>query len=324
MEGKKCTQCGDRFSDEDRYVECSSCASLYHLGQECSGVAEGTFSAMSAKRRDKWRCKTCRSGDASQGGSSQLTAIAEKLSLLDSTREQVDALSLIPSKIDELLCLKSEIEAVNTKMQEIHDSVEFLSSKYDSLLQEAATRDKNISALSSRAAILEDQVASQEATIQSLRSEMNASEQYSRSSNLEIHGLPQNPGENLTATVSGLAAQLGIDAFLPGHVVSVHRLPGKGRKPAPVLVRFLSAGIRDSWLAGRKKLRHLAQGKEPFIFFVENLTKYNRELFWATKSKAKEVDFKFVWVKHGRIYARKKEGDPILRITSLSDLSQLA
>ncbi|XP_070386549.1 uncharacterized protein [Dermacentor albipictus] len=170
--------------------------------------------------------------------------------------------------------------------------------------------------------VLEDQVASQAAVIQDLRGEINASEQYSRSSNLEIHNLPQLPSENLTTTVAELAAQLGIDSFLSGHVVAVHRLPRKS-KTAPVLVRFLSAGIRDSWLAKRKKLKSLAKENEPSVFFVENLTKYNRELFWETKTKAKEADFKFVWVKHGKIYARKKEGDPVVRIMSPCDLSRL-
>ncbi|XP_075527679.1 uncharacterized protein LOC142559878 [Dermacentor variabilis] len=170
--------------------------------------------------------------------------------------------------------------------------------------------------------VLEDQVVSQAAVIQDLRGEINASEQYSRSSNLEIHNLPQLPSENLTTTVAELAAQLGIDSFLPGHVVAVHRLPRKS-KTAPVLVRFLSAGIRDSWLAKRKKLESLAKENEPSVFFVENLTKYNRELFWETKTKAKEADFKFVWVKHGKIYARKKEGDPVVRIISPCDLSRL-
>ena len=47
-----------------------------------------------------------------------------------------------------------------------------------------------------------------------------------------------------------------------------------------------------------------------FIYINDQLTAYNRRLLWTAKTKAKECNWKFTWVRNGSICARKNENSP--------------
>ncbi|XP_064475427.1 uncharacterized protein K02A2.6-like [Ornithodoros turicata] len=48
-----------------------------------------------------------------------------------------------------------------------------------------------------------------------------------------------------------------------------------------------------------------------------------RELFWKARSKAKESHYRFIWVKNGRIFVRKAEGEMVIRIANAADLENI-
>lgn len=76
-----------------------------------------------------------------------------------------------------------------------------------------------------------------------------------------------------------------------------------------MVVRFTSKEVRDRWLAAGSKLRASTNSSDHTpLYFSENLTRSNRELFVASRAVPKEHNVQFVWVKNGRIYIRKKEG----------------
>lgn len=182
--------------------------------------------------------------------SSQLEVINEKLAKLDTFIVKVDSLSQI------MLGLKPEIGAVKAIVLEVQSSVNTLSQKYDCLAADCDAREAVVTDLSSKVCALEVQVSEQSLAIQELQCELNDAQQYSRSANLEIHGVPCTPNEDLTNTVSDLAAKLEIISFNATQVVAAHRLPVRSDRLAPILVRFASIAVRDEWLAARGKLRH--------------------------------------------------------------------
>jgi len=40
------------------------------------------------------------------------------------------------------------------------------------------------------------------------------------------------------------------------------------------------------------------------IYINERLTAYNRKLLWETRSKAKELGYRYIWTRNGRIYCK--------------------
>lgn len=332
-----CIVCFKPIPSDGKYMSCTSCTNFYHLGQTCSGVSDGTFIAMGQAKRDKWRCRTCRSGDARSGSANatsqgdgdsvatHLAAIDTKLQSLLSLKSSVDSLLSLPAKVDQLLELRPTVELLKETVNEVQKSINFLSGKYDQLLATTTANEKAVSILQAETSSLKQTVSEQASVINSLQTELNEGEQYSRLSNLEIHGMPPTAGEDLNGRVHDLAAKLGLPLPQPGEVLAVHRLPARPGSIPVVLIRFSSIYLRDTWLNARARLRALREGGSlSRIFFNENLTRVNKELFWKARARGREKSYRFVWVKHGKIYAKKLEGAPLVKLNCASDLEKLS
>lgn len=339
---KVCLACLEKIVNDEKFLLCSVCKNVYHLGQACAGVNEASYASMGSAKRDKWRCKTCRtqesrsgphsgacssqnSSDESQSAvSAQLQSFGLKLDSLLAMKRSVDTLLSLPAKVDELLTLKPTVERLEAHIQELDSKVDGLSANYNSVLESAAENGNKICTLERQHAELQETVSGQAETIQSLREEINNGEQYSRRANLEIHGLPPASDEDLRKAVNDLAVQLGISDFATSDILAVHRLPAKPGFTPIVLIKFKSTETKDRWLGARGKLRTLvAAAVVPQLYINENLTKLNRQLFWLAKEKAKENQYKFAWVKRGKVFVKKDESSSLLRVDRVADLDKI-
>lgn len=316
-------------------MKCSECEHVYHLGQSCSGIADSTFTTMGVAKREKWRCRTCRSKESRSCSSSQsqddgsvmlsqLTSLNEKIDSLMAIKESIETLLSLPAKVDELMMLKPTVERLQGTVDEVQSAIEFLSGKYDTLLVTVSENARKMKELEAESAVLRVTVSEQSLAILRLQSEANEAEQYSRLSNLEISGLPVSPNENLSSRMCDLAEKLGLTEFHPTDILAVHRLPSRPGTTPIILVRFASVRVKDRWFGARARLRNLSEaGTINKVFFNENLTRVNRELFWLARCKGKEKHYQFVWVKRGKIFAKKTEGAPLVRIIASSDLDKI-
>ncbi|KAG0423243.1 hypothetical protein HPB47_000969, partial [Ixodes persulcatus] len=220
---------------------------------------------MGAAQREKWRCKTCRSRDSRTGAgnveatsqdephsfSAQLASVNEKLDVLLSLKQSVDSLLTLPAKVDALLALKPTVELLRTTVQEVQDSVVFLSAQYDSVFTAITAQKKVTKGLGPDVQSLQNTVKEQANAIHLLQAELNDAEQQHRLPNMEIQGMPSTSKENLNMILCDLASNIGLSQFTPSDVLSVHRLPPKkADKPntAPlILVRVASVALKEQW-----------------------------------------------------------------------------
>ncbi|KAM7281299.1 uncharacterized protein ISCGN_006357 [Ixodes scapularis] len=331
----KCAQCHEKIVNDGRHMSCAECRASYHLGKLCSGVAENTFNAMAVGKREVWRCRVCRqrhSGNesrseasssqcASPAGTEHLRSLEAKLECLTLLKANVDTLLDLPTQMNQLLTLKPVVESLKSAVTEVQKAVDFLSARYDSLLSTATTNSAAITELREETTLLRSVVTEQSQTIEHLKEELNDSDLYSRLSNLEIHGLPHAPSENLVSVVGELAGKLGLENFQPRDILAAHRLPSRRDGPPVILVKLASVSLREQWLATRGKLRTLAaEGSLPKLFLNGNLTRKNRELFWMVREKARSKQYQFTWVKNGKLFAKKSGTSSLVRIHWLADL----
>ncbi|KAG5895191.1 hypothetical protein JTB14_037789 [Gonioctena quinquepunctata] len=101
------------------------------------------------------------------------------------------------------------------------------------------------------------------------------------------------------------------------------KLPNK-----PVLVKFHSAELRQRALDLHKSKKKLdtgecgITGERRVIYSNEDLPKDTRILF----QKARELrshNFRYVWVKNGRVYARKNEGGELIKINNIVQIGEI-
>lgn len=142
-------------------------------------------------------------------------------------------------------------------------------------------------------------------------------EQYSRRKNIEIHGIAQQDNEDLTAIVGRLAARLKLSVPHPNQIESMHRLKPRDGKTPPIIIRFYDRSERDLWISKRTTL------KKEHVYINENLTKLQRWLFWNAKECANEMGYRYIWMKHGKILVRKKEGAAAIRIDDENDFDKI-
>lgn len=130
------------------------CKQGYHVDETCSGVADATVLAMGQPKRDKGRCRTCRSGEIRSGQSSglsqesghtavsQLAAIDVKLQSPMSLRTSVNGPLSLPAKVDRLLEWKPTVDLLRQAVKNVQVSIEFLSGQYDSVLASVSANEK--------------------------------------------------------------------------------------------------------------------------------------------------------------------------------------
>lgn len=308
-------------------MTCCQCRAGYHPGKSCSAVTDSAYSKMTAAKRENWKCQTClndagKQSEAvsDQGGdssSSQLSAVNSKLDSLTTTIEA------LVRTVQDLVDFKTTVEEVASNVQEVKDKIGTLSSKYDSVFSAVTTNQAELVTLRTEVESLTLTVISQNEQIDKLTKEMKELEQYNRRCNFEIHGLPVTADENLPAFLDDLALKLKLQDVEKDEILAVHRLPAKRGSIPAILVQTKRVAVKERWFGARKLLTALAQTDFPRLYFNENLTRANRELYRLARLRAKEVGYKFTWTRNGRILCKKAEGASQIRIDTQIDLDRI-
>lgn len=233
--------------------------------------------------------------------------IAEEFSKSESSMSLVFKDIIKTSVSEELKSLRNEISGMDK-------SLSFISEMYEETKSKLAEQEINIKHLKDENSTLRE-------TIQNLSSRMQLMEQYSRASNIEVQCLPEHKNEN----VGNIVLQIGKVINFPLQEGDIHqctrvaKLNASSDRARSIVVKFASPRIRDGFLAQSIKFNrsnktnklntsHVGMaGNQTPIFIVEHLSPIGKALHAAARRKAKELGYKFVWTRQGKIYMRKNE-----------------
>ncbi|XP_046671348.1 uncharacterized protein LOC124361342 [Homalodisca vitripennis] len=150
-------------------------------------------------------------------------------------------------------------------------------------------------------------------------------EQYSRCNCLEIQGIPVTPAEDVLGIVKEVGKALDVQ-ISDAMVDACHRLGRQtGDNPPGIIVKFVRRFDKEALLKKRRvkrtlSTRHIGRSDDRPIYVNESLSPARRRLYAMARRVQKEKDFKFLWVRNGKIFLRKEENSPIKVITSQDDL----
>lgn len=107
----------------------------------------------------------------------------------------------------------------------------------------------------------------------------------------------------------------------------VTTLPAHNTEKAVVLVQFKSVEVRNSVLEKRKMFRLNTENSginnmQTAIYINEDLSRPTRIIFRKAR-ELKKNGYRYVWCKDGQIYARKKDGDDVIKIVSVAQVDAL-
>lgn len=144
----------------------------------------------------------------------------------------------------------------------------------------------------------------------------NDLEQYSRRNNIDVHEVQKEENEDLMDVLRELAAKLELPELTLRDIETAHRVSTRDGRVPPILVRFRERKLRGQWTQKNATLKNIK------IFINENLTKRIRSLFWSARSMEREKEYKFVWMRNGKILVRRRE-EAAVKIESERDLLKI-
>lgn len=338
----KCTGCG-RAVQKKEGVVCSSCAS--HLHRACVNIPQ------EVRVSSSWLCPSCKAQTprkyntdiAITGASSDIEPSPTPGS--DGRSPAVLATGACGGLEEQMKLFRDEITAMRSEMTCLRQEV----SKFSSYLE---TMGKRIHDVEERVTSLENRISVSESsphqnsmlldTIAELRQVVSDRDQELLANDIEITGLPETKGENVTHIMTLMAKKLGVNLVSNDIVYAERRgarraVSGGGSgeggtmgvgadmRPRPVVLRLARRVLRDDLLQAARVRRGAdtegmdLDGPAKRFYINERLTRQNRDLFFRVREECKRRSWRFAWTKGGRIYARADTGKTAFRIRSQQD-----
>lgn len=222
------------------------------------------------------------------------------------------------AKVEKICTAVEEIKTQNT---EIRSSIDFLSGKYETLVDQVKE--------------LMEENTQQEKYIHSLEQKLENIERSSRSTCLEIKNIPVNKSETKTVlieTITNIGKILNLN-LQQQEVKDVFRINTRNPENKTVILELVSVITKDTILKafknynkgpGKLTTENLKiSGPPKPIFIAENLTAKMRRLFYLARVFANSNDYKYCWSSNGKIFIRARDGSPYYIIRAEADLENL-
>ncbi|XP_054257563.1 uncharacterized protein LOC128982639 [Macrosteles quadrilineatus] len=259
-----------------------------------------------------WRCPPCAKSrrqsmqavkDAEEGKAS----IEQIVFMLEEAKEDRKRMEKDMTSSFEFLhnLVKDQKEALNVQSQKL--------SEYMSVIEGLKQENVNLSK-----------------KVRELEVKLDDSEQYIRSNNVEIHGVPEKSNEDVYETVKTVANALGLS--IEREAIDVcHRLGKRTGYDGPptIIARFVRREDKLNLLQKRRVKRNfntndlgLSQPAVP-IYINENLCPGRRKVYTAARQAKKDKNYTYLWIRNGKILMRKDQSSSVCVITSMDDVAKL-
>lgn len=305
-----CGVCENVCSDVNS-IKCTVCDSCFHL--HC--VKQDGVEKIKRSTRD-WRCTSCRNKSSSQGS----------VKSGESTSEPLTKAFLI----EVMEGFKSEMSSMRKEISELSTSMQFVSDSLDSNNVIMDEIKKTLSEVQSENQALKASNQALSREVEGLRERLRSLEQYTRVNNVEISGVPETKGEHIMDLLVDVGAALGV-GVKETDVAAAHRVPSfrKDRDPS-VIVQFTTRMMKEQWIAKFRQKKSLTardiNQRFPVqrVFINDHLSPENKQFLSKLKQKGRELNYKFIWCRDGKFFARKAEGQPVKKISSYEDMEKLS
>lgn len=337
--------CCKEEKDDDFSLSCSKCSKMFHC--TCVGLDNRIFTP---KETACWKCPVClnmlpeghKNVSIFRGSKKQAVNPSQQVQIETSlTREDVGEIveSVMSIQFSELLSKvnTSIVSALNSKFKPIQDEIgemmkamDHMNEQFEYMRQEHKTTQENIKTL-------KDENDKLRTTVIDLSGRVNLLEQHARAKNIELQCIPEKQQENVINIVKdlGQAIKCVIDEKHIINCTRVAKLQRDSNRPRSIIVEFVSPRLRDEFIAAAinynktnptNKLNSSIlgiSGPKSQIYVSEHLSPANKALHAASRIKAKQMNYKFVWVKNGRIFVRKNDASSYIWIKDNNALDKM-
>lgn len=319
-----CTKCEESLPSDGNFVECKHCNGSYHF--KCSTLAQRTWTAMGAPRREVWQCEFCRLSDK------VVAALSKK----------VDLSFVKPIMQPMLDPVNESIREVLEKINDCVKSQSFLSEQYDDLLKKQSEMCRNMGEIEKNLIELVNSNKEKDDIIDGLIRRVNILEQHNRKGDIIVYGVQERTDEDLSAVIVDVGKHFNVN-ISDDDIISANRIPTKNKnlpkrsgvdgsgstKPRPIAVSFLNVNKKDALLRNRKGALAIESdifggGSNNAIKIYEMLSPYYSKLLYLCRQKVFACKWKYVWFSDNCVKCRKEDNSGVVSIFSEKDLYKIA
>ncbi|KAG7299953.1 hypothetical protein JYU34_016980 [Plutella xylostella] len=326
--------------DEKTCWICAFCKSKNRKGGDNSNTPVRSSSALKPTEEDRAAHVTLRSRDRQRGlsgppppadhdvGHTGCVRIEELKDLIaKEIKENLNSsmIGIISTK------LEPQLKNIREELADYSQAMKFFNEKFEEMVIRQGEYIDKVKTLEKDNQFLRDHV-------EKLNQRLKQIEDNARSANVEIQCLPENRSENLVSTVQqlGNVVKCPLNSSDILYCSRVAKMNTDSNRPRNVIVKLSSPMQRDTLLAACIKFNksnqndklntsHLgiAVDKKAPVYICEHLSPETKSLHAAARLKARELNYKFVWVRKNRVFMRKTEASDYVLIRNIEFLSKL-
>lgn len=318
MESQKCGSCGEQLSEG---AKCTACNQSLHY--HCAGITEGGYRKL-GDRKLSWRCHKCRQLNV---GATQLPS-SPRSPISESDSAVLMEIRALAAKLAPLEGLKNEMSALRNEFVDLRGSFQ---TQFDDIIKTFGAKIENMEQRIVQLQGVKVQVDGLQARLDKLDDEAESKDQWLRLNNIEVKGIPQSKNENLFEVITKIGQKINYP-ICKTQINFLARVPTRDKEHTkPIIVGFCNRYVKEDFIAAARYeskttsmiASHIGLPGNGKIFINDHLTMNNKLLLSKTKKAASEMDFRYVWVKHAKIHARKTDTSPVLVIKTEKDLGKL-
>lgn len=314
-----CKSCQNNITKKHYGMLCAGkCKQWFH--KICTNLSEGDYKHFSeGKGKGKWLCEDCFGKDDID--SSDYDSVEEDKDKLLQGKKLRRSGSLKSILMEENPTNKDLLVLMNKKFEGIEQSLNFSGDMIEKL------RD-NFNEIKNETKKLKQDNIELRKEMDDLRKELAAIKIDKAKENLQVRNknivmLNTSAGKNVNDEVVNIITKLEITISREDFTTKI--LPTKN-PTKPVLVAFKTEEMQKAVLEKRKELEtstdYNIPGPRRQIYINEDVPKELRVLLGKSKV-LKTKGYKYVWLKYGKVFCRKTDDGPIIRITSENKISEL-
>lgn len=221
---------------------------------------------------------------------------------------------------------RTDLREINTELKSISDGMNFMNKEFEEIKLKLQSVVSENAVLKKEKAELSQKCDTMAGLLKENELRLVQCEQYSRRFNIEVKGIPKTETENVNDLVFKLGDLIGEQITL-SDIETCHRVPTRDTTKSNMIVQFQRRQKRDSVLDKAKKKRITCQDfglpETSPVYVNEHLCPALKKLLGMAVSKKREHQWRYVWVRNSKIFARKADGTPVITISDSGDLDKI-
>lgn len=280
---------------------------------------------MHAERKNEWKCHNCRKSKLPNPptvASDETIQQKQQRDEDDDNEEQAKrfkdslSLNLLNSKLGSV---QSDVNEIKTTMQTLAQNINISNTNIREDLQNAlATITSAIANLTTQVNDIQYKNDENNKQIYEMNTRINKLEQQAINKNIEINNV-QNQQMSADEVIKKIATSLNAFRLKINKIIVEFCSINKKRE----VMEKIHAHRIDANVLNVEETNETDLNTNNYIYVNDQLTANNRRLLWLAKTKAKECNWKYVWVKNGSIFARKIENATAIVINNAADIEAI-